>query len=71
MWPSVAQKLRESYRIAKMDRVTYRRMSERGRDRMQDWGSYGAVWQRLSEALNFVSEKSAVYSSSDPANVTK
>jgi hypothetical protein len=51
VWPSAAQKLRESYDIAKTDQATYRRMAETGKERMRRWASEAAVGRRLEKAL--------------------
>ncbi len=54
VWPSLCERIRESYELAKRDRAAYGRMSDSARSRMRKWASEEVVWKRLRESLDMV-----------------
>ena len=54
VWPSLCQRIRESYELAKHDQAAYGRMSDSARSRMRKWASEEVVWERLRESLDMV-----------------
>lgn len=54
VWPSMVEKIRESYEIATEDPSRYQQLSNNARTRMQSWAGSEAVGQRLIEALDAI-----------------
>jgi len=71
VWPSIAQKLLESYRIAKTDPVKYRTMAKKGKERMRHWASEVEVSHRLLDSLSRVIEKPTSLISIHPSDESK
>ena len=53
-WPALVQRLRESYRLAKQDRLAYDCRAERGQQRMHERASVESVWAQLRAALEYL-----------------
>jgi hypothetical protein len=54
IWPSVVERIRASYDVARNDRAAYEALSRLARERTTEWASAARVWPRLQAALDLV-----------------
>jgi hypothetical protein len=54
VWPSLVERLRESYRIARHDQAAYAALGACGQHKMSQWASVESIWPRLRAALDWI-----------------
>jgi hypothetical protein len=54
VWPSLVERLRESYRVARQDRAAYSALGASGQRKMSQWAAVESIWPRLRSALDLI-----------------
>jgi glycosyltransferase involved in cell wall biosynthesis len=54
VWPSLVEQLRQSYHIARHERVAYDARSACGQSKITEWASVDSIWPRLRAALDLI-----------------